>query len=373
MAKRDILPVFPSRANSVIMKQRVLAARRGVGLLKRKRDAIDMKMRELRRIRFDQDVVGDEMMRQAIFSMAKANLLGADFKPQMVSHSPVATAYLRRTEIKIVGVKLNCLELEKSGIGAFPLAGLSCGGMQVQRIRDCYTKALDALVSYASLEYQVRMLEAASLQTNMRVNALEHVVIPILQNTYNYICGELEEFEREDFYRLKRSQAKQLEAKMAFTELIKTKNMTDEELESYVKKNIGQARPVADTLFDDDAFDEREVKRRVREARLSLKQRRELAKKEASERGEPPPTTTYITTRSAMSVSGRLRDPRASSGDLYSTKRMILSDTKSIGSERKSISSERRPSQAVSGTSAKEYPAKTSARPSMEPAEEKKE
>jgi len=176
MAKRDILPVFPSRANSVIMKQRVLAARRGVGLLKRKRDAIDMKMRELRRIRFDQDVVGDELMRQAIFSMAKANLLGADFKPQMVSHSHVASAYLRRTEIKIVGVKLNCLDLEKKGIGAFPLAGLSCGGMQVQRIRDSYTKALDALVTYASLEYQVRMLEAASLQTNMRVNALEHVV-----------------------------------------------------------------------------------------------------------------------------------------------------------------------------------------------------
>jgi len=108
--------------------------------------------------------------------MAKANLLGADFKPQMVSHSHVANAYLRRTEIKIVGVKLNCLELEKKGIGAFPLAGLSCGGMQVQRIRDSYTKALDALVTYASLEYQVRMLEAASLQTNMRVNALEHVV-----------------------------------------------------------------------------------------------------------------------------------------------------------------------------------------------------
>jgi len=141
---------------------------------------------------------------------------------------------------------------------------------------------------------------------------------------------------------------------MAFTELIKTKNMTDEELESYVKKNIGQTRPVADTLFDDDAFEEREVKRRVREARLSLKQRRELAKKEASERGEPPPTTTYITTRSAMSVSGRLRDPRASSGDLYSTKRMILSDTKTIGSERKSIVAERRSSQAASRTSAKE-------------------
>ncbi|XP_017039109.1 V-type proton ATPase subunit D 1 [Drosophila ficusphila] len=325
MAKRDILPVFPSRANSVIMKQRVLAARRGVGLLKRKRDAIDMKLRELRRMRFDQDLKSDDMMRNAIFSMAKANLLGADFKPQMVSHTRVATAFLRRTEIKIVGVKLNVLELETKGQGAFPLAGLSCGGMQVQKIRDSYTKALKEVVELASIDYQVRMLEAASLQTNMRVNALEHVVIPILQNTYNYICGELEEFEREDFYRLKRSQAKQLEAKMAFSELIKTKNMTEEQLETYIKKNLNAARPAPDTLFDPDEFEKREVKRRVREARLTVGQRRELEKKEALERGEIPQPTSYITTRSAMSIINRQRDPRASSGDLYSTKRMLHS------------------------------------------------
>ncbi|EDV56355.1 probable V-type proton ATPase subunit D 2 [Drosophila erecta] len=335
MAKRDILPVFPSRANSVIMKQRVLAARRGVGLLKRKRDAIDMKLRELRRIRFDQDMLGDEMMRHAIFSMAKANLLGADFKPQMVSRSHAASVSLRRTEIKIVGVKLNTLELDTKGVGAFPLAGLSCGGMQVNRIRNAYTTALKALVEFSSLEYQVRMLEAASLQTNMRVNALEHVVIPVLQNTYNYICGELEEFEREDFYRLKRSQAKQLEAKMAFTELIKTKNMTDEELESYIKRNISQARPAADTPFDQDEFEEREVKRRMREARMSMKQRREEERKESLERGEPPPPTSFITTHGAsLSFAGRQRDPRASSGDLYSTKRMLLSSFS--GPERKS-------------------------------------
>ncbi|EDW90811.1 V-type proton ATPase subunit D [Drosophila yakuba] len=335
MAKRDILPVFPSRANSVIMKQRVLAARRGVGLLKRKRDAIDMKLRELRRIRFDQDIIGDETMRHAIFSMAKANLLGADFKPQMVSRSHMASVSLRRTEIKIVGVKLNTLELEAKGVGAFPLTGLSCGGMQVNRIRDCYTTALKALVEFSSLEYQVRMLEAASLQTNMRVNALEHVVIPVLQNTYNYICGELEEFEREDFYRLKRSQAKQLEAKMAFTELIKTKNMTDEELETYIKRNISHARPAVDTPFDQEKFEEREVKRRMREARMSMKQRREEEKKEALQRGEPPPPTSFITTHGAsLSFAGRKRDPRASSGDLYSTKRMLLSSTS--GPERRS-------------------------------------
>ncbi|KAH8254921.1 hypothetical protein KR026_006296, partial [Drosophila bipectinata] len=322
MAKRDILPIFPSRANSVLMKHRVAAGKRGVNLLKRKRDAIDMKLRDLKKNFGDMDELADDSIREAIFSMAKANLLGTDFKPQMVGSSRVATTYLRRTQQKIVGVTINVLELESKGGGAFPLAGLSCGGIQVNRIREAYLEALKSLTQVASLEYQIRMLEAASRQTNMRVNALEHVVIPILQNTYNYIQGELEEFEREDFYRLKRSQAKQLEAKMAFTELIKTKNMTDEELENYMRKGMAQ-HPVADTAFDDSDFQEEEVKRRMRTARLSLAERRDIEREEAQARGEKRRPSSYITTRSLIDAAGRKRDPRASSGDLYSTKRLL--------------------------------------------------
>ncbi|EDV36194.1 uncharacterized protein Dana_GF12834 [Drosophila ananassae] len=333
MAKRDILPIFPSRANSVLMKHRVLAGKRGVNLLKRKRDAIDMKLRDLKKNFADMDEMADDSLREAIFSMAKANLLGTDFKPQMVGSSRTATTFLRKTQMKIVGVTINVLELETKGVGAFPLAGLSCGGIQVNRIREAYLEALKSLTEVASLEYQIHMLEAASRQTNMRVNALEHVVIPILQNTYNYIQGELEEFEREDFYRLKRSQAKQLEAKMAFTELIKTKNMTDEELEVYMRKGTAQ-HPVADYAFDDNEFQEEEVKRRIRTARRTARERREADRMEAEGRGEAPKPTSFITTRSLIDIVGRKRDPRVSSGDLYSTKRMLHASLSSFTIEK---------------------------------------
>ncbi|KAH8285583.1 hypothetical protein KR054_011278, partial [Drosophila jambulina] len=315
MAKRDILAVFPSRANSVVMKQRVLAARRGVGLLKRKRDAIDMKLRELKRYLNEKDEQVDEAMREAIFSLAKAHLLGADFKPQIVSSSKVDAVNIRRTQTKIVGVTLNVLELEmKSGASpGFPLAGLSVGGSQVHRIRDSYTKALRHLVACASIIVQVRMLEAASLQTNMRVNALEHVVIPILQNTSTYIVGELEEFEREDFYRLKRSQAKQMEAKLAFSELIKTKNMTAEELAFYSTRTTVIIHPKADVHFDAEEFDVQKVKERVKEARESLESNAK--------------TSNYFSTsRSTMNTIQRYRDPSQANVDLYSNRRLVLED-----------------------------------------------
>ena len=46
----------------------------------------------------------------------------------------------------------------------------------------------------------VKLDEAIKI-TNRRVNALEHVVIPRIENTIAYIISELDELEREEFFR----------------------------------------------------------------------------------------------------------------------------------------------------------------------------
>jgi V-type H+-transporting ATPase subunit D len=59
--------------------------------------------------------------------------------------------------------------------------------------------------------------------TNRRVNALEFVVIPAIEDTIKWIEGELDELDREDFYRLKCVQDKKLEAKQIAAEELKQK------------------------------------------------------------------------------------------------------------------------------------------------------
>ncbi|KAL0303809.1 UNVERIFIED_CONTAM: V-type proton ATPase subunit D [Sesamum radiatum] len=86
------------------------------------------------------------------------------------------------------------------------LTGLARGGQQVQACRAAYVKAIELLVELATLQTSFLTLDEAIKTTNRRVNALENVVKPRLENTITYIKGELDELEREDFFRLKKIQ-----------------------------------------------------------------------------------------------------------------------------------------------------------------------
>ncbi|POV94327.1 hypothetical protein PSTT_16913, partial [Puccinia striiformis] len=89
---------------------------------------------------------------------------------------------------------------------------------------EIYAKATETLVELASLQLIEMLvqfydrdktafviLDEVIRMTNRRVNALEHVVIPKLENTVKYINSELDEGDREDFFRLKKVQAKKKE------------------------------------------------------------------------------------------------------------------------------------------------------------------
>ena len=52
------------------------------------------------------------------------------------------------------------------------------------------------------------ILDEVIRATNRRVNAIEHVIIPKLDNTIKYINSELDEMDREEFFRLKKVQGK---------------------------------------------------------------------------------------------------------------------------------------------------------------------
>ena len=67
--------------------------------------------------------------------------------------------------------------------------------------KEVYAKAVETLVELASLQTAFTILDEVIRATNRRVNAIEHVVIPRLENTVKYILSELDEMDREEFFR----------------------------------------------------------------------------------------------------------------------------------------------------------------------------
>jgi V-type H+-transporting ATPase subunit D len=83
---------------------------------------------------------------------------------------------------------------------------LGRGAQQVSRCRDAYLRAIGSLLDLAALQTSFYMLKEVIRTTNRRVNALEHVLVPRLEGSVAYITSELDEQDREEFFRLKKIQ-----------------------------------------------------------------------------------------------------------------------------------------------------------------------
>ncbi|CAO2187147.1 unnamed protein product [Urochloa humidicola] len=208
------LNVVPTVTTLGVVKARLTGATRGHALLKKKSDALTAQFRAiLKRIVSAKAAMGDAM-RAASLSLAEAlYAAGAPLRHSVQqSVSGPARLRVRAHQDNIAGVRLprfeTCHLASASGGAAAgtSLAGLAGGGQQVAASRAAHERAVEVLVELASLQTSFLTLDAAIKTTNRRVNALESVVMPRLENTITYIRGELDEHEREEFFRLKKIQ-----------------------------------------------------------------------------------------------------------------------------------------------------------------------
>ncbi|KAI5288393.1 H(+)-transporting V1 sector ATPase subunit D [Ascosphaera aggregata] len=129
------------------------------------------------------------VMQIAAFSLAEVSYaVGSDISFQVQESAKQARFRVRAKQENVSGVLLPAFEsftAEESN--DFSLTGLGKGGMQVQRSRETYARAVEALV------------ELASLQTAFVI--LDEVIKVVNRRDIN---SELDELDREEFYRLKK-------------------------------------------------------------------------------------------------------------------------------------------------------------------------
>ncbi|SCV72113.1 BQ2448_4807 [Microbotryum intermedium] len=225
--------------NLTTTKTRLKGAQTGHSLLKKKSDALNKRFRAiLGKIDEAKRKMG-RVMQLAAFSLAEVTYATGDISYQIQESITEATFRVQTKQENVSGVILPTFEPLHSqadgGNGGFGLTGLGRGGQQITKCREIFAKAVETLVELASLQARTHnplgafilvfralttaldlfrlqtafvILDEVIKMTNRRVNALEHVVIPRLENTINYINSELDEMDREEFFRLKKVQGK---------------------------------------------------------------------------------------------------------------------------------------------------------------------
>ncbi|KAF8523556.1 ATP synthase subunit D-domain-containing protein [Trichophaea hybrida] len=204
--------VFATRQSLGLMKSKLKGAEIGHSLLKRKSEALTKRFREItHRIDEAKHKMG-RVIQVAAFSLAElayASGRSGNISYEIMQSVRTARFRLRTRQENVSGVFLSAFESYiTEGAGDFALTGLGRGGQQVQRARDVYGKAVETLVELASLQTAFVILDDVIKVVNRRVNAIEHVIIPRTENTIKYINSELDELDREEFYRLKKVQGK---------------------------------------------------------------------------------------------------------------------------------------------------------------------
>ncbi|KAJ8454989.1 hypothetical protein ONZ51_g12705 [Trametes cubensis] len=235
-------------------KLRLKGAQTGHSLLAKKRDALTTRFRAILR-RVDEVRQPDEaffvgqdndhdcpfaqakrkmgrVMQLASFSLAEVTYATGDISYLVQEQAKSASFKVKARQENVSGVVLPAFEVDRvpgsgthlthlyailgsnvytvprAGHPDFNLTGLGRGGQQVLRAKEVYAKAVETLVDLASLQTAFMILDEVIRATNRRVNAIEHVVIPRLENTIKYITSELDEMDREEFFRLKKVQGK---------------------------------------------------------------------------------------------------------------------------------------------------------------------
>ena len=194
-------PVFPTRQALGQMQGKLKGAQTGHSLLKRKSEALTKRFREiLKRIDEAKRKMG-RVMQIAAFSLAEVSYaVGGDIAYQVENSVKNARFRVRTKQENVSGVFLPQFEgFTKDEINDFSLTGLGKGGQQVQKCRETYTRAVEALVELASLQTAFVILDETIKVVNRRgvsslmarnrtmlicaVNAIEHVIIPRTENT----------------------------------------------------------------------------------------------------------------------------------------------------------------------------------------------
>jgi len=199
--------IKPTRSELIKVKKQIKLAQSGYGLLKKKRDGLILEFFEIMK---KAKTLRQELVEQYKIALEKINIartLEGDIKIKSIALAIKKIPDIKLETRNIMGVKVPKIEyseIQKAfmdrGYGVYSSAA-------IDEATDAYEKVVEKILLAAEVETSMRKLLNEIEKTKRRVNALEFVVIPKLDDIQAFIQLRLEEMERENVFRMKRIKA----------------------------------------------------------------------------------------------------------------------------------------------------------------------
>ncbi len=195
------LNVNPTRMELKKLKARLSTAVRGHKLLKDKSDEMvrrfSVLIRENRRLRLEVEKEMAECQKEFAFA---AGLLSPEALLKALSQ-PSSHVDARFDTQNIMSVDVPKIEVTAQESDGYPYAFSEITGEADYAVKRT-AKLVESLLRLAEVEKAVAMLAVEIERNKRRVNALEYVMIPQIEETIKYITGKLEENDRAATTRL---------------------------------------------------------------------------------------------------------------------------------------------------------------------------
>ena len=204
MAQEMIEGINPTRMELLKLKQREKLAVKGHSLLKEKRNALIMEFFNiLERVKGSRDEVSLKLQ-EAYQDLTAAQVMMGDLSVKKAAMSVTESVDVDIDSRSVMGVVVPVIESEISQRTIVERGyGFMDTSVKLDEAAKKFEESIQLIIELGEIEKTIMLLASEIESTKRRVNALEHIIIPRLENTVKYIEMRLEEMERENFVRLK--------------------------------------------------------------------------------------------------------------------------------------------------------------------------
>lgn len=194
------MSISPTRSELLKTKDRIKLAVKGHALLKKKQDVLIKEFLEnISQFQVMKSAIQDQVG-STYKTLAMDIAYSGIYVSRSISYSTKKNYYIELSEKNLMGVKIPQMRFHKTNETHVEHFENSPQLAQAQRE---FTELLEDLIKLATLEQKIYALADEIKKTKRRVNSLEHIQIPKLQDLKKYISFVLDEQERENFTRLK--------------------------------------------------------------------------------------------------------------------------------------------------------------------------